>query len=205
MWKSASWTAAVGLAVLSASCTKPNDESPPNEPSALPRPGATPVRPPPGGPSAPASGITDGDIGQIVMNANAGEIDASRFIADKTTNEDVKSFANMMIDDHEQATKDMKDTLDKIGVKTRDSAASDGLRAVAKIELEHLKAAQKDDLDRTYMKAMIEDHQGVLASLDDKLIPAAQAPELKDFLAKVRVKVAAHLDQAKKIGAGIGI
>jgi putative membrane protein len=53
------------------------------------------------------------------------------------------------------------------------------------------------------MDAQVDEHQKVLATLDDKLIPQAQNADLKSLLEKVRAKVASHLKMAQDVQASL--
>jgi putative membrane protein len=50
-----------------------------------------------------------------------------------------------------------------------------------------------------YIDSQVTEHQKVLDTVDQQLLPSAQSPEVRDALQKAREKVAAHLEEAKRL------
>ena len=88
---------AVAAMTLVLSCSKTEDRKPPT----LEQPGARPGAVGAGG--AGANVKSDGDFARDVALKNMAEIELSRMALGKTTYRDIKSFAQMMIDDHSAA------------------------------------------------------------------------------------------------------
>ncbi|MBS1960850.1 MAG: DUF4142 domain-containing protein [Bdellovibrionales bacterium] len=146
----------------------------------------------------------DAEIAQIVLTADNGEIDAAKLAKKRTKNADVKAFAEMMIDQHRAVTKDTKQLAKKIKLKPRESAASRDLKESSKTADKALKEKKGADFDRAYVDQMVADHQAVLDTIDNQLLPNAQNAELKALLTKVRPAVAEHLEHAKELQAKLG-
>lgn len=68
------------------------------------------------------------------------------------------------------------------------------------MELLHRRSA----FDLVYMHEQIADHRAVLKLLDDQLIPAAQAPELRALLVRARADEADHLTLSRAILIRLG-
>jgi putative membrane protein len=106
---------------------------------------------------------SDGDFVRDVALKNMAEIELSRMALDKTTNLDIKSFAQTMIDDHGAA-----------GDKLR-SVVSQAIDWPAQLDDKHRETAgelaqkQGVDFDRDYLKAMVEGHQDLTAKLESRL------------------------------------
>ena len=56
----------------------------------------------------------------------------------------------------------------------------------------------------TTADAQVKEHEAVLDAIDKRLLPAARSEELKSFLSKLRVRLAEHLEVAKKTQAELG-
>ena len=151
------WVAVAASTLVLSGCSKtegtPATSEQPGQPGA--RPGAV------GAGGAGANVKSDGDFVRDVALKNMAEIELSRMALDKTTNLDIKSFAQRMIED--------------------DSAAGDKLKSVvsgqaidwpAQLDDKHRETAdelskkQGVDFDRDYLKAMVEGHQDLTAKLE---------------------------------------
>lgn len=147
-------------------------------------------------PAASAPGPqSDGEIAGVVAAANQGELDAAAIALRKSKNKDVMKFAAMMRRDHTAA----KRQLMKTGVSPVDSDRSTDLKAKAKDEAGRLDMADEGKLDADYMDAQVDDHSNLLKALDEELIPKAKSAKLGEFLKKVRVTVAQHLEEARRV------
>jgi putative membrane protein len=146
-----------------------------------------------------ADSVSDAQIAKIVKTANQGEVDAAKYARSKTSNAEVKDFANTMINAHEQNDQDERALLKKIRLNPADSTASENLEASAKTDMANLKRMKGADFDHAYIDGQVTMHQTVLNSLDNTLIPSAQNPDLKAMLQKTRGAVAEHLEHAKSL------
>ena len=111
----------------------------------------------------------------------------------------VKSFANEMIKDHGAAYKQQNEILKKASLTASDNPVAQQITSDGKQVLSTLSGATGADFDRQYMDAQVKQHQQVLDSLDNKLIPGAKNAELKAHLQTIRTKVAHHLKMAQDI------
>src|SRR4029453_9453727 len=133
---------AVAAITLGLSCSKTEDRKPTSE-----QPGARPGAVGAGG--AGANVKSDGDFARDVALKNMAEIKLRRMALGKTTNRDIKSFAQMMIDDHSAA-----------GDKLRSVVSGQSINWPAHLDdkqretADELAKKQGDDFDRGYLKAM---------------------------------------------------
>jgi putative membrane protein len=93
---------------------------------------------------------------QFLEKANQGsvnEIDLAEVALQKSTNEDVKNFAQKMITDHNTLLNDMKPFDNEAGLQipSQPDAAATALRT-------RLDALSGEAFDKAYIKAMVEDH-----------------------------------------------
>src|SRR5215207_9006396 len=88
---------------------------------------------------APAGSITDAQIASIVVTANQVDIDAGRAAAAKTTNPEVKKFAQLMVTDHTGVNKSATDLVTRLNVTPEDNETSRALKSGGEQNLSSLK------------------------------------------------------------------
>ena len=92
----------------------------------------------------------------FLMNSAEGsmaEIQMSRLALKKSKNDEVKTYAQKMIDDHTQLIADMKPFADQMGV-----VPPTKLKPAHQQEAQRLKAMSGDKFDKEYITAMVADH-----------------------------------------------
>lgn len=143
--------------------------------------------------------VPDTQIAKILLTINDGEIDAAKIAKKQAQNQEVKDFANMMADQHEKNMKETKHVAKMNKINPEDSDMAKSLKEEAKTANKDLKRQDKSAFDRAYIKQQIMNHEKVLATLKEKLIPDAQNTEFKAHLEKTQASVMEHLDHAKQI------
>ncbi|HEY4318309.1 MAG TPA: DUF4142 domain-containing protein [Herbaspirillum sp.] len=143
------------------------------------------------------SAPNDAQIAGIVVAANTVDIKAGEAAKEKSTNKDVKEFAQRMITDHSGVNKQAVALVTKLHVTPEDSATSKSLTEGGAATLKRLQALQGSAFDKAYVDNEVAYHQAVLDAIDKVLLPSAQNAELKDLIAKVRPAFVAHLEHAK--------
>lgn len=144
--------------------------------------------------------LTDDQIVEITHTANVGEIEQAKLAQTKAKDPRVRKLAAMMLRDHSEA--DTKGTrLDKkASLSPSPSSASTSLQSDAQSATESLKAqATGADFDKAYVDTQVKEHQAVLDTIDQKLVPNAKNADLKAYLADVRSAVAMHLQHAQDL------
>jgi len=147
---------------------------------------------------------------KFLQDAAAGamlEVELGRMAAQKGSTEQVRQFGQRMVDDHSQASEQLKSIAQSKGVPLPDSLDANRRKAVER--LQRLPAAQ---FDQAYIKLMLEDHQQDIREFrkaaqqgsdsNVKSFASATLPRLHDHLAMVReasrsVKVT---DRTRKAG-----
>jgi putative membrane protein len=151
-----------------------------------------------------AQGVNDAQIASIVVSANKVDIDAGKLAASRSTNDEVRAFARLMVTDHTGVNKSATDLAAKLKVTPQDNATSQSLKADGEKNLAHLKTLKGAAFDKAYIDHEVAYHQQVIDALDKTLIPGATNEELKALLVKVRPAFVAHLEHAKRLqGAAV--
>lgn len=147
---------------------------------------------------APApQALGDAEIAHVAVTANTIDIEAGELARQKSTNEEVRQFAQTMITDHTGVNNQASALAQRLNVTPADNLTSQQLKSDADRMKSELSTRSGADFDRTYIANEVNFHEAVLNALDQTLIPGAQNAELKALLENVRPAFQAHLDMAK--------
>jgi putative membrane protein len=162
------------------------------------------------GAMAYAQAPTDPQIVGIVQTANRIDINQAKLALRKSTNAQVKEFANQMISDHTSLEKSVRDLAMKLGVKEETSGTAKQLKQQALEESKKLSGMKGKEFDREYAAHEIAYHQAVIDAATTTLIPNAKNAELKSALQGAAPLLQGHLQHAQQLqqsmqsGAGSG-
>ena len=191
--------AAVVLA-LTAACGDPADDA---QASTVTTTGAAPAAQTTA--TAPASpAVTDPQIAAIVVAANEVDIRAGELARERSTNAEVRAFAERMVTDHTGVNQAASDLVGRLGVTPEPNATSQKLTSDGEQARAGLQGQTGAAFDRAYIDGEVAYHQAVLDALDQTLIPNAQNAELRGLLEQTRPAVAAHLDHARRLQGSLG-
>lgn len=147
--------------------------------------------------------VTDPQIAKIVVTADQVDIDASKLAVSKSTNPEVKKFAQTMVTDHSGVNKQAMALVTKLKVTPADSDTAKSLYDGGKSNVTALKALKGKAFDKAYIDHEVVYHTAVIEAIDKTLIPSAKNEELKALLVKVRPAFVAHLEHAKMVQASV--
>src|SRR5690606_3616665 len=149
--------------------------------------------------AAKDTGPTDAQIAAIVVTANQVDVDAGKLAASQSRSKQVRSFANLMVTDHNAVNRSATALVQKLNVKPKPGQTSGELQAAGDANLAKLKTLKGAAFDRAYVDHEVTYHEAVIDALDKTLIPSADNAELKALLIKVRPAFVAHLEHAKHL------
>ena len=152
--------------------------------------------------SGTASRVASGDQKMMrdIAYSNISEIAAGKLAQQKSQSDDVKTFAQKMIDDHTKAQQELQTLADSKGVKlpTEPDAKH---KALAKV----MSGLKGDAFDKRYLKqGGLNDHENthkLLARVQDK----AKDADLKAYAAKTITVVDQHLTMAQETAGKHGM
>ena len=150
-----------------------------------------------------AQGINDAQIASIVVTANQVDIDAGELAKARSTDAEVKKFAELMIEAHTGVNKSATALVTKLKVTPEDNPTSQSLKSGGEANLKALKGLKGQAFDKAYIDHEVTYHQSVLDAVDKTLIPGAKNEELKALLQKVRPAFVAHLEHAKHLQSSL--
>jgi putative membrane protein len=142
--------------------------------------------------------MSDAQIHSTLIASNAAEVAAGKLAKDSATNAEVKTFANMMVTDHEAMNKEVHALGQKLNLVSGSGGHTDHVAESSNETAQKLAGKKGADFDRAYMDAMVEDHEKTLRLLDDAA-NASNTPDVDALIAKARPKVQEHLEKARQI------
>lgn len=144
----------------------------------------------------PASQLQRADEGMLkdIAQANMAEIETGQLALDKSKDDRVRKFAQMMVDDHGTTLKEVQQLAQTKGV-----SLPDGPGAKHKTKAMAMKALSGDTFDKQYMShAGVGDHRSTLELLQ-KTQRNAKDSDLKALAGKMIPVVQGHLNEAEQI------
>ncbi|MBD0271578.1 MAG: DUF4142 domain-containing protein [Acetobacteraceae bacterium] len=163
--------------------------------------------PPPADPAAPAAGLgsaaTRGDAqsaAAFVRAASASdlyEMEASRLAEQRAQNEQVKRFAQRMLQDHGKTTGELKGMLGQLqGVSAQQMATS--LDRQHQALLQQLQGAQGAEFDRVFARQQVQSHQAAV-DLFRAYAQSGDDEQLKRWASQTLPSLDEHLREAQQL------
>jgi putative membrane protein len=151
-----------------------------------------------------AGNLSPANIASLVSLSNASEIGQGEVARDKATNADVKSFARMMVTEHQAMQKSLDSLSQAKSVTPQPPAQADQLRQQDTQTLATLNSTAKGAaFDRAYIAAQVQAHQRTLTDLQS-FVGAVSDADMRALIEKSIPKVQAHLDQAQQLQSKLG-
>lgn len=144
-----------------------------------------------------AKGGDDGRRMREIAQADMAEVAAGKLGASKASSDEVKNYAQHMVDDHGKHLNALRSMAKTHGIPLPTAPAKKHQEAMKKLE-----EVSGADFDRRFMAQMVKDHQDAL-KLVQSTAKNAKDPELKADAEKTAPKIQEHLEMAKKIAAGL--
>jgi putative membrane protein len=146
--------------------------------------------------SASAGSTSQADALALLIVMDEHEIAAADQALMKKVSGPVLAYAQMMKDDH---AKNLAATT-RLGGAASTASAVSGLHDQGEADLEALAAVQDGAAyEKAYVDATVRNHAEALALIDDTVLPAANADNVRRHFTATRATVARHLKQAKAL------
>ncbi len=123
------------------------------------------------------------------------EVQASQLALSKNPDKDTKPFAQRMVKDHQQTSKELKALVDKGKVQATLPTALDPEHQKL---LDDLKAKDGKDFDQAYDQMQVKAHQDAVV-LFEAYAKGGDNPDLKKWAAKTLPHLKQHLAMAQKL------
>jgi putative membrane protein len=146
---------------------------------------------------------TDPQIAHIAYTAGVIDIAAAKQALAKTSNKEIKSFAQDMVRDHEAVNKQALALVKKLKVTPEDNDTSRSLSKNAADKLAELAKLKGAEFDKAYANNEVAYHKAVDGALETLLIPSAQNAELKSLLQTGLKIFQGHEQHAEHVAAAL--
>jgi putative membrane protein len=147
---------------------------------------------------------SDANIAAIAVAADQVDIDAGNQALMKSTNAEVKQFAQTMVTDHTAVNKKAGDLAAKLSLTPEDDDLSRKLKSDGAATIDKLKGLTGAEYDKAYVANEVAYHKAVIAAVDKVLIPNTKNAELKKLLEQVAPVLQQHLKHAESLQAKLG-
>ena len=132
------------------------------------------------------------------MQGSMAEVELGKLALTKSNNDQVKQFAQKMIDDHTKLNDQAKPVAQQVGVSVPDGPSKKDQAMMAKMQ-----GLSGDAFDKAYIQDMVKDHQA-----DDKDFKmeasAGKNPQIKDLASQGEPIIASHLQMVQQIAKSMG-
>jgi putative membrane protein len=153
---------------------------------------------------APGQGRAENSSTSDFVNSAAAagsfEIMSSNLALTLSSNADVKSFAQMMVDDHTKVANELKEIVPGLKVKTMDET----IDKQEKSDLARLKTESGTAFDKDYIGLQLKGHQDAVKLFEDYAKNGDNA-RLKKFAAANLPTLKHHLEEVETLKAGPGM
>jgi putative membrane protein len=143
--------------------------------------------------------LTDPKIATLALTAHEIDIERGEMVLKKTKNDDVKQFAEQMVNDDKAGKQEVLDLAHKLHVTPEQSSITKSLKAQAYKTASQLKKLNGAAFVKAYIDAEVVYHQAVIDVLDKTLIPSASNAEVKQALINTGPTLIGHLKHAKDV------
>jgi len=149
----------------------------------------------------PNAVLNDADKNFVIeaVRGNIKERYIGLVVLAESQNKDIKDYAQMLVDDHTKALKELVDLMEKSGMQQ-----PTGLPAVKQEAERMLSGLSGAALDRKFIEIMVEDHEKYLSEFRREA-NTAQASELKDYVTRMIPVLQEHLQEAQELQGKLGL
>ena len=154
-------------------------------------------------PAAAANAPTDPQIAHIAYTAGNLDVAAGKQALARSHNAAVRSFAELMIRDHQAVNEQALTLVKKLHVTPEANPTSASLSKSASDTLDRLSHLSGHAYDRAYVENEVAYHKAVNTALESTLIPNAKNAELKALLETGLTLFREHQAHAEQIAKGL--
>jgi putative membrane protein len=149
---------------------------------------------------AAKSGIQGRDLKYFndLAQANMAEVEAAKLAQDKAQSEEVKKYAQHMVEDHGKMLEEQQQMAKTKNVEVPKQPKKDSQSAMKKLE-----GLSGEKFDQAFMEQMVKDHEKSL-KLAREASKNAKDPELKQAAEQATPKIEEHLKMARQIHGSAG-
>ena len=143
---------------------------------------------------AKTGAVPDAQFAAKAAQGNMAEVALGKLATEKSQNDDVKKFGQMMVDDHSKAEEDLE------GVASKNNwTLPKEVSAQQKAEQQRLEKLSGAAFDRAYVQMMVKDHVKDVAEFKKEAASTSANSDLKDFATRTYPTLDNHLTHVKAL------
>lgn len=146
-----------------------------------------------------AQNLTDPEVAAVAVAANKIDVNQAEIAKKKSTNADVKNFAETMIKDHNAVLDQASALVKKLNVSPKENSLSKKLMGDAQTTKNELNKKSGAEFDKAYVDNEVAYHKAVIDAVKNVLIPDTDNKELKDLLTAILPALDTHLQHAEML------
>jgi putative membrane protein len=132
------------------------------------------------------------------LEGNMAEVQMGQLALQKSSDDQVKQFAQRMVDDHGKMLDQLKPAAQAMGVKVPDGPPKGAMK-----NMDKMKALSGDAFDQAYIKDMVKDHKKDSSEFKQEA-QNTQNPQLKQLVTEASQTIDSHLQQIQQIAQAKG-
>ena len=132
------------------------------------------------------------------LEGSIDEVEMGKLALQKSNDDQVKEFAQKMVDDHGKMADALKPAAQQMGVKVPDGPSKGQMK-----KMDKMKALQGDAFDQAYIKDMVKDHKSDVNEFKQEA-QNTQNPSMKQFATQASQVIEQHLQQIQQIAQSKG-
>jgi putative membrane protein len=127
------------------------------------------------------------------LEGSMAEVQMGQLALQKSNDDQVKQFAQRMVDDHGKMVDQLKQVAQQMGVKVPDGPPKGDMK-----KMDKMKALSGDAFDQAYIKDMVKDHKKDSSEFKQEA-QSTQNPQLKQLATEGGQTIDSHLQQIQQI------
>jgi putative membrane protein len=132
------------------------------------------------------------------LGGSMAEVEMGKLALQKSSNDQVKQFAQKMVDDHGKMIDQMKPAAQDMGVKVPDQPPAGEVK-----KMDKMKSLSGDAFDQAYIKEMVSDHKKDSKEFKQEA-QMTKNPQLKELVTQGSQTIDGHLQMAEQLAQSSG-
>jgi putative membrane protein len=155
----------------------------------------------PGMPAAPVIAAADREFVTMAASGGMMEVEASRMALEKSQSDEVRKFAQRLVDDHARANEELRSVARDAGLTEMPSA----MVQVHSSHMDRLRALGGQEFDREYVAQVGVAGHTEAVDLFERASRDAANPEIRQFAERQLPTLRDHLDHSQKLAKSVGV
>ena len=143
--------------------------------------------------------LSDAEVASVAVVANQIDIRYANIAKERSASNEVKEFAQTMINDHTAVIEQAAALAKKLGVTPKDNSVSQSLLKGADKTEKDLRSKSGASFDKAYVDNEVNYHKAVISAIEGLLIPETDNAEFKSLLQNVLPAFKAHQGHAEML------